>query len=349
VLVDTGSIGLRVLSSALGTLSLPQIQDGNGDVLQECIQFASLAYVFGPVAMANVEVGGETASQVPTAAGGTANSGIPIQVIAANPSFAVPASCLSGGVGPDYNTVEALGGNGILGVGNFPQDCGSNCTTGSVAEYYICPNDTCQVPDVPVQDQVWNPVAAFSSSDTNGLLITLPSVAAGGAASVAGSLIFGIGTQSNNALGSAQVYEVDEYGNFPQVTYNGVSYTSPSNGSYIDSGSNAFYFSDPTSLASTGILACADGSGYYCPASTIPFTATVYGANNVSAPVNFSIANAANLISSGNAAFDDLGAASGSGPATDDLDLGLPFFFNRSVFVGIAGANNTYPNGYWAF
>jgi hypothetical protein len=56
---------------------------------------------------------------------------------------------------------------------------------------------------------------------------------------------------------------------------------------------------------------------------------------------------------SGCAAFDNLGGASGEGLSTDYFDLGLPFFFGRSVFVGIAGTttpnNMTAPNGYFAF
>jgi hypothetical protein len=175
-------------------------------------------------------------------------------------------------------------------------------------------------------------------------------VGATGAASVTGSLIFGIGTQTNNRTGGAQVYEIDQYGNFPQVVYNGVTYTSPNNGSFIDSGSNAIYISDATTLASTGIIECpGDFAGYYCPASAIPFTVTVQGANSVQSAVQFSIANASQLFSSGLAAFNELGGDSGTGPSTDYVDLGLPFFFGRSVFVGIAGANTTYPNGFWAF
>jgi len=352
VLVDTGSVGLRVLSSAL-TVSLPNVDSAGGNALQECIQFADFSYVWGPVALARIQITdtAETALQVP---GQAANSGVPIQIIASSPAFSVPSGCLAMPPSPaltiDRNTLESLGGNGILGIGNFPQDCGGYCATASVNQYYVCPGGACTVPDVPVQQQLWNPVAAFSSSDTNGVLLSLSPVSAGGAATAAGSLIFGIGTQSNNGIGAAQVYELDAYGNFPQVIYNGVVYASPYNGSFIDSGSDAIYFSDASSLASTGIVECKGNlAGYYCPSSTIPFTVTAYGANNVSGAVQFNVANASGLFSSGNAAFNDLGGDSGVGFSTDYVDLGLPFFLGRPVFVGIAGASSAYPNGFWAF
>ena len=89
VQVDTGSEGLRILSSALGALDptsgsgLPTLQDSSSDVLQECTQFADTTYVWGPVATADVTMAGEKASSVP------------IQVIAATPAFAVPSSCLT--------------------------------------------------------------------------------------------------------------------------------------------------------------------------------------------------------------------------------------------------------------
>jgi hypothetical protein len=352
VLVDTGSVGLRLLSSAV-SVPLPSVDGPSGGVLQECIQFASFAYVWGPVASASIGItgSGEVATQVP---GQAANSGVPIQIIAASPSAPVPSNCLatapSPGLTTDMNTLQTLGGNGILGIGTIPQDCGSYCVTEAANQYYVCPNNECTESVVPLQHQLWNPVSAFSSSDTNGELITLPSVAGTGAGSVTGSLTFGIGTQSNNAIGAAQVYETDEYGNFPEVVLNGVTYASPNNGSFIDSGSTDIFFSDAHSLASTGIVECSGGyEGYYCPTSTILFTATVYGSNNVSGPVQFNIANAVSLFDTGNAAFNDVGGDSGSGPSTDYVDLGLPFFLGRSIYVGIAGSNATYPNGFWAF
>jgi hypothetical protein len=352
VLVDTGSVGLRLLSSAL-TVSLPGVTASNGNALQECVQYADFSYTWGPVAAASIGMTGtsETAAQVP---GQAANSGVPIQIIAASPVAPVPSSCLSApsiaGMTVDANTLESLGSNGILGIGTFPQDCGAACAEVPEPQYYVCPNGSCTEAVAPLAHQLWNPVAAFSSSDTNGVLLTLPSLAAGGAPLAEGTLVFGIGTQSNNAIGSAQVYEVDEYGNFPKVVYGSMTYTSPNNGSFIDSGSTNIFFSDAGSLASTGIVECGgELAGYYCPSAVVPFSVTAFGANNVQGVVQFNISNASALLNTGNAVFNDLGGDSGTGPSTDYLDLGLPFFFGRTVYVGIAGSSATYPNGYWAF
>jgi len=299
VLVDTGSSGLRLLSSALPSLSLPSI-DVSGNPLQECIQFVDLSYIWGPVAQADVHLAGETASSVP------------IQLISASPAYAVPTSRLSLGTSGavDLNTVQALGANGILGVGNLAQDCGSICTSAAngVPAYFSCPNGACQIASTPIADQLPNPVALFAT-DNNGVLISLPSVPLTGAATATGSLIFGIGTQSNNALGSAQIYAVDANDDFA-TTYNGVPYSS----SYIDSGSNILYFLDSATL---GINDCVDIQGIYCPNSTLNFTVTNSGTNGTSGQVTFSIANGDNLYYSGNVAFNDLGGDSGTGVSSD--------------------------------
>ena len=333
VLVDTGSEGLRLLSSAV-TLSLPAETDSSGNDLQECMSFADGSYLWGPVVSADVQLAGEKASSVP------------IQIVSAPPSFAVPNSCTSGG-GPDENTVASLGANGILGIGNFRHDCGGACTSSSTAPklYYLCPNSVCQSVTVALTGQVQNPVWLFAR-DNNGLLISMPSVSAGGAPSASGSLIFGIGTQSDNALGNAVIYTTDSSGNF-QTTYNGIAYSS----SFIDSGSNAIFFLDHATL---GIPDCSDNPGWYCPSGTVNYTATNTGLNGATGPVTFSIANADALFSSNggaNAAFNDLGGDSGTSTSTDYFDFGMPFFYGRNVFVGINGQSG--PNGsvgpYWAY
>ena len=307
-------------------------------MLQECFQFADTSYVWGPVAVADIQMAGEKASSVP------------IQIISASPTFAVPTSCLSGGNGPSLNTVAALGANGILGIGNFPQDCGDGCTSASTQLpflYFVCPNDLCQVPDVPLADQVTNPVALFPQ-DNNGVLISLPSISAGGQATVSGSLVFGIGTQTNNALGSAHVYATDGYGNI-QTTYNAVSYPG-----VFDTGSTAFYFLDAATLSPTGVVECSDNPGWYCPGSPVSFTVTNTGTTGVSGSLTFSIGNADTLFNNlAFTAFNDLGGDSGTDVSTDYADFGMPFFYGKNVFIVIMGttvpSGVSAPYGYYAF
>jgi hypothetical protein len=260
--------------------------------------------------------------------------------------------------------VAALGANGILGIGTSIQDCGKNCAGGQTFSgypYYICPNNLCQTEPVPIEQQVSNPVAFFAQ-DNNGVEILLPAISSAGAPSLpytnadgtglipAGLLIFGVGTESNNALGSATVYATDEYGNFPEIVYNGFSYLSDG---FLDTGSNALYVSDAQTL---GIQDCADNP-YYCPETPLSLSLTTYGANGTSGAVTLNIANADTLFGTnpGFAAFNNLGGPSGMGLSTDYFDLGLPFFFGmkNGVFVGIAGTtapkNVSAPNGYFAF
>src|SRR5947199_6526413 len=67
ILVDTGSYGLRLLSSAGGgalTLSLPQQKGPSGNPIGECAVFVS-GYTWGPVAAADISMAGEQASNIP--------------------------------------------------------------------------------------------------------------------------------------------------------------------------------------------------------------------------------------------------------------------------------------------
>jgi hypothetical protein len=354
VLVDTSSVGLRVLNSVLTTVPATELQtvrDSAGDQVLECIQFRDTSYVWGPVLVADVDIAGETASSVP------------IQVIGDTTLFVPSPGCLSLGPGPNLDTVAALGANGILGVGNFVQDCGLNCAGGqtfSSYPYYVCPKNNCIAAAVPLPQQVSNPVAFFAK-DNNGVAISLPSISSAGAPSLpytnaagtssvsAGLLIFGVGTESNNALPSgATLYATTASGDFSKVVYNSHTYTS---GGFLDTASNALYVSDPNTLDAA---VCADNP-FYCPNATLPVSLTNYGANGASGTVTLSIANADILFGNnpGYAAFNNLGAPSGTGVTTDYFDLGLPFFFGRNVFIGIAGTTvptgASAPNGYFAF
>jgi len=335
VQVDTGSEGLRLLSSAV-SLSLPAVTDSSNNGLQECLSFLDGSYVWGPVVGADIQLAGEKASNVP------------IQLISASPTYPVPSSCATGSGALSDNTAAVLGANGIIGVGNFQQDCGAACEPGSSslpALYYTCPNSVCGVVGVSLNGQLQNPVWLFAQ-DNNGVLITLPSLPTTpdtGAATASGSLVFGIGTQSDNALGNAQIYTTDSNGNYT-VSYNGVPYS----GSFIDSGSNGLFFLDAATL---GITDCTNPNeaGFYCPASEISYRVTTTGLNGTSSTVTFNIANADALFTANNGAntaFDNLG-----GDNSGSFDFGLPFFYGKNVFVGIE--NMPGPNGsvgpYWAY
>ena len=325
ILVDTGSYGLRILSSAGSgalTLSLPQQTGPDGNPIGECAPFVS-GYTWGPVKTADVTISGEHASNVP------------VQVI--DPTFsAVPSGCTSSGV-PENDTLQTLGANGILGVGPFPEDCGGACAQTGAANpgmYYDCASSSCQVAAEPVTQQVQNPVALFPS-DNNGVIIELPALSGAGP-SLSGSMVFGIGTQSNNALGSAHVFPLNSNGEFT-TTFKGQTYPA-----FVDSGSNALFF---LNTSTAGLPVCADKSGFYCPSSTLKLSA-VTSSGSPSETVNFSVANADTLFSSGtDFAFSTLG-----GPNPGTFDWGLPFFFGRNVFTAIDARSTPAGSGpFWAY
>lgn len=326
VLVDTGSVGLRILASQL-TISLTQQKASDGNSVAECLQFLG-SFTWGPVQTADIEIGGEKASSVP------------IQVLSDIESgFPVPTSCSSvSGAASSADTQLSLGANGILGVGSFPQDCGGNPCPASANLYYECPSSGCFAVSQTLAQQVQNPVALFAT-DNNGVIIELPAVS-GSEATVSGSMVFGIGTQSNNALGGATVYTVDpSTGNF-STTFNGTEYPDES---FLDTGSNGYFFQD------SSIPQCSSAQGFYCPTSTVNLSAKNQGITTGSGTVNFSIANAETLFSNSNDfVFGDLGGGLISG--SNSFDWGLPFFYGRNVFVSIEGTSA--PGGttpYWAY
>ena len=251
--VDTGSIGLRILSSALTAapaITLPPHTDGTNP-LAECLRFAD-GDAWGPDAVADIQlpISGESATNVN------------VQIIGdpAYPAATIPSDC----TGTPENTVAMFGANGILGVGPFAQDCGGACvggipTTGAV--YYGCPStSTCGPAPATLVQQLQNPVTLFAT-DFNGVIVELPAVAAAGATTASGSLVFGIGTRANNALGMATVLPEDPSTGNITGTYKGTAYVD----GYLDSGSNGNYFTDSslTTPACTG----SNAGIFYCPAS----------------------------------------------------------------------------------
>lgn len=326
VLVDTGSYGLRLLASSLGPLSgsLPKQMSGSSTVF-ECGQFVD-SVLWGPVVSADVTLANQTAKSVP------------VEVIDAS-AVPVPAACKA--TGPSEEDVTTLGANGILGVGFFIADCGNACTASSSANpgfYYGCAGASCSVIPEAVTQQVQNPVALLPNNDSNnGIVIQLPAVS-NSAATLAGSLILGIGTSKDNSPGSAQVFTPDQFGNL-QTTFKGNQYAG-----FLDTGSNAYFFLDGKT---TGIPNCSSTEkGFYCPSSPVTLSATNTSSQGGNSTVNFTVVNASQLFSNGgNAVFPTLG---GPNPAT--FDWGLPFFFGRNVFVAIEGHQTSLGAGpFWAY
>jgi hypothetical protein len=359
VLLDTGSYGLRIFGSAIASnVQLTQqtiFEDGETMNLGECMEFGTGAD-WGAVKTADVILGNQTASN------------ISIQVI--DPNFAsIPAGCAA--LCPDTDPCTS-GFNGILGVGIFSQDCGTDCATATNddinpglyfgcdsggcydADQGNCSSDDACVYEVPLSKQVINPVASFSSGANNGVSLTLPSISSNGASAVtSGILHLGIGTPSSvtvlpadpNGLTDGNVADfmtVFQGTTFGGSTSNPNSQTDPSL-AFIDSGSNANFL--PSNEPQ-----CSDNPGFFCPTNTQALSATMEGfSGSPTVGVSFSMANADALFDTGNSALDNV-----CGTSQGIFDWGLPFFFGRTVYVGLNGTTATI-NGststgpYWAF
>ena len=347
LLVDTGSIGVRVLQSEVSSLNLPTINASNGSPAYDCAAFADGSLVWGTVQNANVTLAGETASN------------IPIHVISSSKAN-IPATCTNGNPVGDENTQALLGANGILGVGLEPLDCGPACdpSAGVIPvgdPYYTCSTSPCSQTFVNEANQVTNPVVLFSV-DNNGVIVAdLPSVS-GSTATVTGSLIFGVGTESNNQLPSNVNVFTTACDNF-DTTFEGQSFnidpascTGP--GSFIDSGSNGFFFPDVNNFMPT-CAANSAAAGFYCPASLTPLSATNIDPNTgFSESTNFSVDNALNLFTSSSTSSDAaFGTLGGPVPSGSGFDWGLPFFYGRNVYLTIDGQGvpTNAPAPWWAY
>jgi hypothetical protein len=309
--------------------------DANGNVIAECVHFVD-GSSWGPIRQADVKISGEAASK------------LEVQVIGDAAYQTIPSGCI--GTGTAEDTVAAFGANGILGVGPFIQDCGSGCVQAGQATYYTCTSSTaCTDTGMPLALQVTNPVTAFAT-DNNGVIIQLPALS-GTAASLSGYLIFGIGTQGNNGLGTAKVLTLD--GNGALTT----NYQTQTLGqSFIDSGSNAYYFPDST------IHVCdstTHAPNFYCPGATLNLSGTLVGVNGVTSSINFSVDDANNLFSTNATVAAASGLAAPSTSVSADgstfngaqtFDWGLPFYFGRNVYTVIETKNTSAGVGpYFAF
>lgn len=340
--VDTGSTGLRLLASAV-TLPLPALRNASsGNRFHTCAAFAD-GVTWGPVAQADVKLGGQTGSTISIQLIKNTSDGAP-----------VPAAC--SGQGTVEDSTDLLGSNGVLGIGLFLQDCGATCVNSLVGMYYDCSSQgDCTDSRMALAQQVSNPVAALPAHN-NGVVLQLPDIAATGARSVSGTLLMGIGTRSNNTLTGTRL-AVPASGlraGFLSASYNGRVLSN----SFIDSGSSVYFVDDASLPLCPSNTSSGDLSSWYCPGSSaalsqLTFNLTLTGSDGQTATSTFAIANTQFLFGQSGAAnlwaFNNLGAPSG-GSFGASLDLGLPFFFGKSVFTAIE--TKTTPNGvgpYFAF
>jgi hypothetical protein len=200
------------------------------------------------------------------------------------------------------------------------------------------PAIACTNANASLTQQLQNPVTLFAT-DNNGVIVELPTINSAGQATATGALVFGIGTQTNNGLGTAAVLTEDPATGFISATYKSTAYVD----GYLDSGSNGNFFND------TFTTCPSPDQAWYCPSSTMSETATLTGQNAATATANFAVSNAQTTFNANTnfTAFADLG-----GPTSDaqGFDLGLPFYFGRNVFTAIE--NQSTPGGtgpYFAF
>jgi hypothetical protein len=316
MLLDTGSIGVRVFASALGsslTSRLPQqtgaSNDSTGNApLAQCALFGS-GYLWGSLRRADVTIGGMAARD------------LPVQIVGDAAYKSTPADCESRGVA-DLGTVDALGANGVVGIGHRVRDFPQAAQNALAATYYYCASPwSCTPASVPLDRQTANPVTAFAT-DNNGTIIRLPALPPGGQASATGELIFGVSTRSNNAMpANAKVLAVSDQGTLTTL------YANRSMPAIVDSGTNGLMFRD-TSIP-TGI------NNWFSPQNTLSLAATMTSTVGLQAAVPFSIADAERLFESNYAAYDNLGALSLS---SNLFVWGLPFYYGRSVYTVLSGA-----------
>ncbi len=306
VIVDSGSVGLRLRAKTLAGLHLQPLAFASDAQLADCTSFLT-GYMWGSVEQATVELGGEPPIQLPIQVYG---SGSPAPT-------KVPTICSE--LGTNGSSLLGFNANGILGIQGLEK-------IGDL--YYSCLGSTCtpeRTASVPAAEQIVNPISKFKDSDDNGVILTLPSVPANGLPGAQGTLTFGLDTRADNSTTGFVPLATD--GNFSMnVVVQGVAYP----GSTIDSGSNGYFgpFNVPYDPATTSFDPTTPQA---VPITLENQTGTL---PDVSVSTSIEIANSLTLADPGNYALDDYGAYA---PPANQVLLGLPYFFGRSVAFAMSG------------
>jgi hypothetical protein len=306
VMVDSGSVGLRLRAKPLAGLHLQPLPFASDAQLDECTPFLT-GVMWGSVEQATVELGGEPPIQ------------LPIEVFGGGSPAPTTMPTICADFGSNASNLLGFKANGILGIQGLEK-------IGNL--YYACRGSACTIEptaSVPAAELIVNPVSKFDDSDDNGVILTLPSVPANGLPSAQGTLTFGLDTQDDNRTTGFVPLATD--GNFSMnVVVQGVAYSS----STIDSGSNGIFgpFSLPYDSATTSF---DPTTPQVVPITLENQTGTLPA---VSVSSSITIANSQVLADPSSYALDDYGAYSST---SNQILLGLPYFFGRSVAFAMSG------------
>lgn len=306
VMVDTGSIGLRIQRKAMAHPEWFNAMAGpNQKPLAECYRFLS-SNAWGKVARADVKLADITAKNIPVQ--------IIDEVARQDDAAPRPESCSS--------TVKPTA-NGTLGIAaGHSNDCGGLCQLKPEnARYYDCENGACSAITEPVtrEYRVVQPIAALPQNN-NGYILDTGDAPNNGSGSVSGKLILGIDLQDNSLKQKNRVY-LGAHGNV-DTEFNGVHYPR----SYFDSGTQDLYFADaPSSLQQCGHAWCADGE--------TKLNAQITGADGATVNVPFRVGNTQQLRASRKGAIPNVARVNTE--STHAFVWGMPFFYGKRVYVGI--------------
>ena len=201
-------------------------------------------------------------------------------------------------------------------------------------KYFSCVNAACtSVTGTSLaSDKQLQQVVARFPTDNNGFAIQMDRVPDAGAATATGKMIFGLGTRSNNKFPTLQVITTTSQGYlYGALSSNSKLASGNFASTFLDTGSNGIFFD-----ASLPACTYPNDSGFYCPTADVVFNVALSSSSVVPGQTKavFTLSNAAALFNKGNAALPTLG---GSLNAAGLLDLGLPFFYGKTVAIGIEG------------
>lgn len=334
VLIDSGSVGLRIFKSILNSSLVLPLESAGNSTIANCVGYGDLSANWGPLAIANITLSNESTTQ-----------SIPIQLI--DSSYANGGSkCLNSfnNTRSSFhleNSPEEFGFNGILGVAPIIYD--------NITGYFSCTDSLC-LDETEIIHEVTsllmtNPIAFLPESYGSGITFKLPTLDNNGATNVVGYAIFGVGSNNDNIFESGiNIYHIytDGSSNCNYYLFICMPTTLLTNTTiqygFLDTGSNFFSFNDDN---------ISNTDGFYTPNSMRTLYASNTSENGEVITTSFNIANIYNLFNNtNNTAFNNNGANGFDG----FLDYGLPFFFGKTVYICFQDKTcNGIPGPYWAF